>query len=349
MKDILVSVIIPVYNVEPYLKKCIESVISQDYDNLEIILIDDGSTDGSKKICDEFAAIDRRIKVLHKKNGGISQARKSGIELSTGDYVLILDGDDWLDKNTVSSCLTEVRKKPELECVMFSYTKEYENKSVPVHVFEGRKSFLDKQSFFCGVYRRIIGLSNSELRYPEKLENLTTCTMKLYKRELTLNGRYVDTDEVGSCEDGIFNLYALKNCKSGVYIDEAFYHYRKLSTSLSNRYRPNLLLQWDNLFNMMQTIIDKNNYGDECQESMNNRIALSIIFLGLNELANPDFGFLKFRKYIKNLLNRTQYQNAIKTMSIKSLPLMWKPLLFSCKMKWSFAVSVLLLIIRILK
>ena len=93
---LLFSVIVPVYNVEEYLSKCIESVLGQTYTQFELILVNDGSTDNCGKICDEYAAKDRRIRVVHKENGGLVSARQKGAGEATGDYVCCLDGDDWL-------------------------------------------------------------------------------------------------------------------------------------------------------------------------------------------------------------------------------------------------------------
>lgn len=94
----LISVIIPIYKVEQYLKRCIDSVLGQTYKNLEIVLVDDGSPDGCGKICDEYAAIDNRVKVIHKKNGGLSDSRNVGIEISQGEYIAFIDSDDWIHK-----------------------------------------------------------------------------------------------------------------------------------------------------------------------------------------------------------------------------------------------------------
>lgn len=92
-----VSIIIPVYNVESYLKKCIDSILLQTYTNFELILIDDGSTDQSYEICDEYSLNDKRIKVIHKINEGVSKARNLGLSISTGDYICFVDSDDWID------------------------------------------------------------------------------------------------------------------------------------------------------------------------------------------------------------------------------------------------------------
>lgn len=93
----IISVIVPVYNVEKYIKRCIESIINQSYKELEIILVDDGSTDASGRICDEFLNLDQRIKVIHKKNGGLSDARNCGIEAATGGYIAFIDSDDYIE------------------------------------------------------------------------------------------------------------------------------------------------------------------------------------------------------------------------------------------------------------
>ena len=91
----MISIIVPIYNIEAYLEECIKSIIKQTYKELEIILVDDGSTDGSSEICDEFASQDKRIKVIHKQNEGLVLARKNGLQYVKGDYVLFVDGDDW--------------------------------------------------------------------------------------------------------------------------------------------------------------------------------------------------------------------------------------------------------------
>ena len=95
----LISVIVPVYNVEDYLDRCINSIINQTYKNLEIILVDDGSTDSSGRKCDDFALKDDRIKVLHKENGGVSSARNAGLDVATGDYIGFVDSDDTIESN----------------------------------------------------------------------------------------------------------------------------------------------------------------------------------------------------------------------------------------------------------
>ena len=98
----LVSIIVPIYNLEKYVRFCIESIVRQTYFRMEIILVDDGSTDLSGQICDEFAAMDSRIKVIHQKNGGLSAARNTGLEYSNGEKVFFIDGDDIIHEKTIA-------------------------------------------------------------------------------------------------------------------------------------------------------------------------------------------------------------------------------------------------------
>ena len=108
MCDKKVSVIMPVYNVERYIERSVYSIINQTYRNLEIILVDDGSKDNSGKLCDYFAQIDNRIKVLHKENGGLSSARNAGLALASGVYVYFFDSDDYIRNDTIESCMRDI-------------------------------------------------------------------------------------------------------------------------------------------------------------------------------------------------------------------------------------------------
>ncbi|MFR7385271.1 MAG: glycosyltransferase family 2 protein [Anaerostipes sp.] len=100
----LISIIVPIYKVEAYLDRCIESIVDQTYKNLEIILVDDGSPDGCPQICDNWKEKDDRIKVIHKENGGLSDARNAGMQIMTGTYVSYVDSDDWIAKICMKRC-----------------------------------------------------------------------------------------------------------------------------------------------------------------------------------------------------------------------------------------------------
>ena len=136
MENNLVSVIIPIYNVEKYLRQCIDSVLNQTYKNLEVILVDDGSTDSCPIICDEYAEQDSRVKVIHKKNGGLSDARNSGIRLLTGDYVLFIDSDDFYDDEHAIEKLIKRVCESKAQILNFSYKKYYEGSEKKTPYFD---------------------------------------------------------------------------------------------------------------------------------------------------------------------------------------------------------------------
>lgn len=348
MKDLLISIIVPIYNVEQYLRQCIESIIEQTYNNLEVILVDDGSTDSCSEICDEYVNKDSRVSVIHKKNGGLSSARESGMANATGSYVMFVDGDDWIASTTVEECVREVAKSENITCVMFSYTKETSNQSIPMHIFDDFM-YMSADISEEKVYRRLFGLSNDELSHPERMENVVSCCMKLYKSNYAKKGRYFDTKLVGSCEDGLFNMYALYGCREIIYLDRPLYHYRKIEGTLTSSFRPLFIQQWGTLFSIMEEIIDEKNLGEKYREALSNRIALSITAVGLNELRNKKNGHIGHIKVIRDYLEQERYQSAVSKLRIKEMPLTWKLLMISCKARCAIVVYMAIAVIEKLR
>ena len=147
----IISIIIPAYNVEKYISLCLDSVIQQTYDNLNIIVVDDGSIDSTPRIIDEYAAKDKRIVAIHKKNGGLSDARNAGLERAIGNYLMFLDSDDWLEKKCCEIVLNEIRKE-QADIVIFEYFKEYKNKTIKIKNYKSSKLVYEngnEEDFFC--------------------------------------------------------------------------------------------------------------------------------------------------------------------------------------------------------
>lgn len=130
----MISVIIPVYNVEPYLRKCLDSVICQTYRNLDIIVVDDGSTDDSGQICDEYQNMDDRIRVFHKKNEGLSSARNLGLQYVKGEYIGFVDSDDFIDEDMYESMLHEMKEDVDIVICgrRICFPKEMHQKSIQI-------------------------------------------------------------------------------------------------------------------------------------------------------------------------------------------------------------------------
>ena len=146
--DSLVSIIVPIYNVEKYLRRCVESILSQSYKKMEIILVDDGSEDGSSQICDYYEEIDERIHVVHKENGGLSDARNAGIDICKGEYLLFIDSDDYIRSDMVEGML-EVAIKEEadiVECGVLYEDEDSPKRSGKRKETELRKSFDHEQA-----------------------------------------------------------------------------------------------------------------------------------------------------------------------------------------------------------
>lgn len=349
MKELYtVSIIVPIYNTESFLVQCIKSLIKQTYKKLEIILVDDGSTDDSGRICDIYANCDNRIKVIHKANGGLSSSREAGISAATGEYIMVVDGDDWIDTNTVEYCMRNIYEDDSIDCVMFSYIKEFPKSSVPVHIMDKSIKFSPEEAED-RVYRRLFGLSAKELNHPERMDNIVSCCMKLYKYNIAKKGRYFDNRIVGSAEDALFNMYALYKCGTVVYIDKCFYHYRKTDTSFTNAYREDLDKKWSVLFKTMLSIIDEKRLSVKYKDALSNRIALSIIGIGMNEIGNKKVKPVIRYKKIKSYLRQKSYRKACKGLPLYNMPFIWKTFFLCCKLKITPAVYIMLFSIMYLR
>ena len=205
-----ISVIVPVYNVDSYLNKCVDSILNQTYDNLELFLVDDGSTDDSPKICDEYAKADERVHVIHKENGGQSSARNMALDKATGDYIAFVDADDWLDINMYKQlyeCL--INNDVDVSCCP-CYKVIDGVTSCPDVINEGQIIIYDNTGDF---FYHIFG--GTPLLRPE-------CWNKLYKREIIGNIRFKDRQ---IHQDVYFARMVFHNAKKVAYIDLPLYYY----------------------------------------------------------------------------------------------------------------------------
>lgn len=249
--EVKISVIIPVYNVERYLAQCVDSVISQSYKNLEIILVDDGSSDNSPQICDDFAKQDSRIKVVHKVNGGLSSARNAGIEIAGGDYLLFLDSDDYWDSVDAMKACAEVCRKYHPDVVMFGYKKYYQ---------------MDSRTEVRGIsvldFNRVYGIN--DLLHADVF--VTSACNKCVSRHL-FTKYHLDFVENQLSEDIEYCIKMIKYADRFMVLDNPFYIYRQQNaTSIS----ANIGIK--NLKDIAEVLIK---YADECKEHViKNRLAL---------------------------------------------------------------------------
>ena len=201
----LVSMIIPVYGVEVYLGECLETVLNQTYENLEIILIDDESPDHCSEICDQYAQKDERIKVIHQKNGGAANARNHGLDIATGEYICFIDSDDKIENNYVEKLLGAI-KENKAEVVVCSFKQWYKDKTRDSEGFENKEY--------------------SSKDYIRKFLSDWTCGLiwnKLFDKK-TLEG--VRFEEGHKIDDEFFTYQAILKAEKVVVFDESLYWYR---------------------------------------------------------------------------------------------------------------------------
>lgn len=229
----LISIIVPIYKVENYIKQCVDSIISQTYKNLEIILVDDGSPDSCPQICDDYAKQDSRVKVIHKPNGGLMSARQTGLKQATGDYVGFVDGDDWIEPDMYAHFAAAIEKyKPDMALCEFLYSfSDKDEKSTQLL----DKSFFTKTEMEKDIYPTMLFKD----RYYTFGIN-PCCWSKLFKRELLENNLYSVTQKVKIGEDAAFTYPCLLEAGSLAYVDKYLYHYRVNQQSMTKSYDAHL-------------------------------------------------------------------------------------------------------------
>lgn len=213
----LISVIVPIYNVEPFLKKCVNSLLNQNSENYEIILVDDGSPDDSPRICDEFAQKDNKVKVIHKSNGGLVSARKAGINKATGEYIANVDGDDWVDPKFIST-LTRIIENYSPEVIHFDSINVYGNYQEEIH-FDLEAGFYDLKKIEKNIYPILIEDKFGRNFDPAICDNIFK--REIYEKyQLNVNNKIKIGEDV-ACTKPIFS-----RIKSMYMCNECLYFYR---------------------------------------------------------------------------------------------------------------------------
>lgn len=208
----LISVIIPIYNTENYLLKCLDSVLSQTLKDIEVLLINDGSTDGSQKICEEYACKDQRIQVLHTPNQGVSHARNLGLEMAKGEYISFIDSDDWIEKDMIAT-LYRLIQTNHTDLSTCGYTIEDEKGKVIYSINKKNTCILDKWEAMSSLFK------DKHYRYKGNLWD------KLYKKEIIDRDKLRFNEQIYYNEDRLFIFQYLRLCQSITYTCSSFYHY----------------------------------------------------------------------------------------------------------------------------
>ena len=237
----MVSIIVPVYNVEEYLRECVDSVLNQTYSDVEVILVDDGSTDQSGNICDEYAKMDSRIKVIHKKNGGVSSARNAGIEVASGERIIFVDSDDCIHPRLLESYRELDDDSVTLLC---DYTTDMEEwKRFSLNDFQEHMEFVARKKFMKLFYK----------------DYMNPPFNKYFRADIIREHQIRFPEDMSLGEDLIFNMKYLAAAKSDYRILHGpFYYYREnRAGSLSTGGRADLLNIQKKLFASIKNFLDE--------------------------------------------------------------------------------------------
>lgn len=326
----MISIVIPAYNCEHYIRQCLDSILEQSYADLEIICVEDCSTDGTLEVIEQYATKDARVKLIqHTHNQGISASRNDGMAKAVGEWLMFVDSDDWIDPNTCSNAL-EAAKYHQADTVVWCYTREFEKQSLP-KIFEPSEK--EWTADVHELHRRIIGLIGKELSKPDLMDAWGTIWGKLYRRRLLVESNpiyFEDTNVIGTAEDVVFNIDYFDRAHKVVYIPQPLYHYRKDLQSYSNIHRENLAEKWDRLYDIIEQRINKLQMGDDAREALQNRIALGVLGLGIIAMRSKS-NYLQKYKSLRRLLRRERQRKALSQLTLQYFPFHWRLFYFSAK------------------
>ncbi len=327
-----VSIIIPIYKVpEIYLRKCIESCINQTLKEIEIILVDDGSPDNCGEICDEYAKKDNRLKVIHKKNQGLSAARNTGFLVTNAEWIMFVDGDDWIEPDMCKIMYNEGMKK-NVELVVCNYLRDYGNRKV---IYD---SFLEKNRIY----------KNEECKYlQEQILNfnayLSSADAKLFKKSVLVTNNILHNEKLKQGVEGIeFNIRLFEVLKSVIYIDKAFYHYVYNDKSITSMYSEENCLYVIKGFEEIKKVISKST-NKKLIYCLYNRLQYAIITSAISSYFHPlnkESYKIKKRKY-RAFLDNDLVREALSLKEIKNLSKQRKLILWMIKHNIFFLLPIL--------
>lgn len=322
----LVSIVVPVYNTELYVKECLTSIVQQSYRNIEIIIIDDGSSDKSGYICDEFANRYKNIFVFHRDNHGVSDARNFAIDVANGEYLIFVDSDDYIAQNMCEKLISIVNAYN----IDFVICGNYNVSTIGTR----KRNIFSKSCKFQGeafnreICEATLGLIGEKLRTPNKLDRLTPIWARLYKTEIIKknNIKFIDLYKLPS-ECLQFNYEYCMYAESGYYLNEPLYYYRRnTQMSVTKPFRHDLWDKWHWWIQYMDKFLKEHHASSYHWDAYYSRICHSVIPLGGNALKLNSFN--EQIKEIKLFLNQPIYTIAFKKINVSLMPAHWR--MFFC-------------------
>jgi glycosyltransferase involved in cell wall biosynthesis len=347
-----ISIVVPIYNVEKYLNRCLDSLLSQSIKDIEIIAVNDGSTDQSAEVLAEYAAKDKRVIVINKENDGVSFARNFGIKKAQGDFIGFVDPDDWIDIDMYET-MYNLATSEQADIVMCSYIREFGTHAKQKKFDLPNKVTYRGDEVQSKIMRRLIGPLKEEVANPEMLDAWGTVWSKLYRTALIKenNLRFTNLNEIGTNEDSLFNIEAFYFAKSFVFVNKPFYHYWRVNNgSVTSSHKPFLKEQWGNLYKRISSFIEEKKLTEEYYSALNNRICLNTLGLGLNTVSkgNQSSIFMKVKK-IKSFLNDRERKRSFKQFDLSHFSMVWRAFYFFAKIRSALCFYCMLVTIEWLR
>lgn len=326
-----ISIIVPVFKSELYLKRCIDSILCQTFTNYELLLIDDGSPDSCPEICDEYARKDERIKVIHKKNAGVAAARNSGLDIATGEYVTFVDSDDWIEPDMYQSMM-DIARTYECDVVMCDCVKDYDNRS-EIYTHDIRSGYYNYEQLKKEYYPHLLMMENVE--YPATISN---CLL-LLKRKLA--PRYIEG--VRFSEDLLYGAQLIFEAGSFFYMKgKCFYHYVMNPTSVTHTFT---IDKWNDYLKLHAET--EKFFLKQAEYDFRYQIDLMLLFFVYNAIGNiKGTGLLtkmEKKRMISEILNQIKVRKMFQRICVYKLPISWGLKVYTYAYKFRIGYEFLLL------
>ncbi len=310
MNDEKISIIIPIYNVERYLRQCLDSVVNQTYRNLEILLIDDGSPDKCGAICDEYAGKDSRIKVLHKSNGGVHAAWNDGIEMATGEWISFVDSDDWVETSLYEKMLSSPKSEEADIIITTGYFWE-ESRGQFI-----RNAFVDPVFFENGSGKEFLQIRAMIRPKGAKTKGaLSYIWSKLYRASFLRkeNLKFDPAIRTGMMGDLLFNMDAYERAGTVLGLDLCGYHYRITNTSGTGKFDPDRAKKQEYIQEQLFSRVSQSINPDELRKAVESRCLRDIVHNLQHCYFHPDnpAGYKEIVKGIREMKQMPYYREAI--------------------------------------
>lgn len=323
-----ISIIVPVYNVKKeYFDKCIKSLTAQSFNNIEIILINDGSTNNSGELCDYYASKDTRIKVFHQCNRGVSVARNKGIDEANGEWITFVDPDDWVDINMCKNLAENIDDK--LDILIFTHAEVYSNKTI--------NKYWGEEDIYNLKFEEHSLLQKGILNYSGEFMPIYFGAVwgNLYKKEFIDKNNIKFVEGLTKAQDTIFNLYALEYAKNVKYINKILYYYRHNEESVCYRFNPNIDNALVSLLKQIEIFLIKFNKDIEFTDAYHLKVLVTIMEnLKLNYFHKENsLGYREIRKKINELIEREPYKKILRKENYRNAGYKKKLIVFSIQNK----------------